>query len=437
MSAFSRAIRVVILGSGFAGIYAYLGLHKRFHGKKQLEVTMVSRRDYFLFVTLLHEVATGNLMPFDIVQPIRSLPHCCLDRFIEGFAVGADLDRRMLTIDKREMYVAPHEHISPQSSRMELSYDYLISALGSETKFFGVEGASDHALTMKNLDDARAFKNRVIDTFEHADDLRSPDEQKKELCFAIVGGGPTGVELAGELADYMNNELARAFPRLKGFARIVLIQGPDRLVPQVDPWFGGRAEAILKKKGNVEFLFDKRVTKISQEGVYMGDEFLPCRNVVWTAGVQANRLDAQSEHELEYEGRNGRVKVNAFLQLPSYKNVFVAGDQAWVYDKESNRAYPMRAQFAQREGDLAAENVRRMIAGEALKEFEWRDQGFILSLGKGGALAEIYGIKLSGAFAWFLYRAAYGSKIVGARAKLRTALDWLLNFFFPRDVSKV
>jgi len=158
---------------------------------------------------------------------------------------------------------------------------------------------------------------------------------------------------------------------------------------------------------------------------------------VWTAGVTARSLEIQASRPIERDERMGRLKVGASLRLPNYPDVFVVGDQAWAYDREEHQPYPMRAQFAIREGDVAAENIVRTIAGQPLRAFEWRDRGFLLSLGQGGALGVAFGVRWSGPFAWWLYRTAYLVQIFGIRAKLRTALEWTLNLFSPRDLSKL
>jgi len=420
-------IRIVILGAGFAGIYAYLGLHKRFHGTGELKITLVSKHDYFLYVPLIHEVATGNLLPLSIVQSLRVLPQCCLNRFIEGHATSIDVERQVVSI-------------KPQNpvSQKELPYDYLICALGSDTNFFSVPGAKEHCLTLKNLKDAAKIKNQIIDCFTHADEeIVSHKEQERMLRFVIVGGGPTGVEVAGEMADYIKDEMYQAFPRLRDRANILLIEGGERLVSQAEEWFHKKVRIILEKKMNVQVQFNTRVTKVTPEGMRLGKKWVASPTVIWTAGVRAAPLTVKAKKPLEYEEGTFRIKVNSYLQLPEYPNVLVIGDQAWIHDTQVGQPYPMRAQFAIQEGRVAAENIKRLLQKEPLQQFKWRDKGFLLSLGKGGALAKVFGIYWSGPFAWWMYRTGILFFIVGARAKLRTVFEWTLNLFFSRDVSKV
>lgn len=418
--------RVVILGGGFGGLYTYLGLHRRLHGTDRVTITLVSNSDAFCFVTLLHEVATGALLPTTITQSIRTLPQCCLSRFVEGRALAVDADRKIVRVTHRADG-EPHE----------IPYDTLVLALGSTTHFFDTPGAADHALTLKDLDDAKRLKNRIIDRFEEAREATDSATQEALLRFVVVGGGPTGVELTGELADYLHDECSAAFPELQERWSVITVHSNDRLVPQVGPWFHRQAHRILRSKPHVSVLLNRRVTAVRPDGVVLGDEFIASRNVIWTAGVRARDIDLVSAKPITREPKSQRILVQAYLQLANYPEVFVVGDQAWIVEKESGQPYPMRAQFAVHEGDVAAENIRRALDDQSLKEFTYRNQGFIVSLGKGGALAELFGIRFRGPFAWWLYRSAYATKIVGWRARLRTILEWTLDLFFPRDLQKL
>ena len=432
-----KPIKIVILGAGFAGIYAYFNLHKHFHGKN-VKIVLISEHDYFLFVTLLHEVATGSLLPLNITQSIRSLSLCCLESFIEGHVDAVDFDRKKISVCRKPFDVPAQENVEKSDEMLaDISYDYLISALGSAPNFFNTPGAAEHAFTLKTQDDAKYIKNRFIDNFAKASEISDPKVRKAMLHTAVIGGGPTGVEVAGELADYVNHEMYSIYPALKGLAKITIYQSGDKLLPQVDDWFHTKAEDILCKKMNVEVSFKARVTEITEKSIKIGEKEIPSGLTIWTAGVKAQDLKIISEEKIEKEERTERVKVNQHLQLEQYPEVFVIGDQAWVYDKDAGVPYPMRAQFAQREGVIAADNINAHIHKRPLRVFEWKDQGFIVSLGKGGALAEVFKFKLSGPFAWWIYRTVYASKIVGWRAKIRTVLEWTLNLFFPRDVSKL
>jgi NADH dehydrogenase len=245
------------------------------------------------------------------------------------------------------------------------------------------------------------------------------------------------VELAGELGDFITGELARTFPALASLASIVIVERDEHLIGKVDPWFGEHAVRVLEKKGSVYAMTGTSVVEVSLDGVKTDKGMVHAHTVIWTAGVKARELDITATEPVEIEARSRRIKVNDYLQLPAYPDVFVIGDMAWVYDKEHQQPYPMRAQFAVREGKTAGRNIGHRMHDESLEEFNWKEKGLIISLGKRGAMAEVYGMRFTGIFAWMIYRAAYLSALIGWRARLRTALEWLLNPFLPRDVSKL
>lgn len=435
----SRPTRIVILGGGFAGVYAYLRLHKLLHTTKNKEIVLINERDFFTFVPMIHEVATGTLLPSSIKQSLYVLPRCCLSRFIEGRIQQVDFDAKEALV-RHTNPGAPlpaggnTDTILPEE---RIPFDYCIMALGSDVNFFGVPGAAEFALTLNNVDDAKRLKNRIVESFEQATITKEEAERRRLLRFVIVGGGPTGVELAGEISDLVHGELHKAFPFLYPFAQIRLYEGNPRLMSSIDEWFSLKAQKILSRKKRVHIYCGTFVREITASGMRVGEEVIPAGTIIWTAGVKARDIPLIAERQIGRDQKKNRIMVNQFLQVPSYENVFVAGDQAQIEDKEGGQPYPMRAQFAVREGEKAAENITRRMAGKPLAEFMWNDQGLIISLGKGSAIARVFGVHFSGPFAWFLYRIAYLIKIVGLRAKLRTALEWLLNTFLPRDISKL
>lgn len=425
--------RIVILGAGFAGLYAYTELCNELHGTDSATITMVSADDEFVFVPMIHEVAAGTLMPRSITQSLRTIPQCCVHELVHGTVVGVDLDRQVVQIeyhqDDESIRLDHHHHD-------ELPYDTLVLALGSETNYFGVPGAAEYALPLKTLDDAIRLKNHVIERFEEAHRLDNQTEQRDILRFVIVGGGATGVELAGELIELIDRELYTAFPQLRGCAEVIILEGGDALVKQVDPWFGNRILQSLERAG-CTVRFNARVTAIEPNAICIGDERLPTKSVIWSGGVRARTLAITGERELAYDDRSNRIRVTPELYIPEYDNVYVAGDMAWVESTEAGVPYPMRAQFATREGQLVGRNIARKIRGHAQEIFEWNEQGFIISLGAAGAFAEVFGIKLSGFPARVVYRAAYVLKTIGVRSKWRMASDWIMNTFLPRDISKL
>lgn len=425
--------KVLVLGSGFAGVYSYLDLLRHDKLCKCLEVTVVNKDDSFNFVVLAHEVATGGLLPANSSQPIQELPRDDDTDFMQAEVLSVDLDKQEVVVKQRNNVCdtcSLHEH------GQILKYDYIVFALGSEAFWFGVPGVPEYALTLKTMQDAKKIKNKILESFEAAQYCADPDMQKEILNFVVVGGGPTGIELAGEMSDFMRGSIARVYPDLISKTNITLVQSGNKLVPQVDEWFHKKVEKILKEK-QVEILFDHRVSEIKANKVITQHGEIMTRNVFWTAGVKAREVDITAKCGVNLDEKSKRIKVDEFLQIPTYSNAFVAGDQSYILNKETGQPYPMRAQFAVRQGKLVAKNIVADIHLKGQKEFFWKDQGFIVSLGRGGALAEIFGIKFSGPFAWWLYRTAYLLKLVGTKAKLRTGLEWAISLLFSRDISKL
>lgn len=431
-----RPKRVVIVGMGFGGVFTYLGLHKKLHDSGKIYITIINDTDYFTFVPMIHEVATGTLLPSSIKYPIRNIPQCCVNKFVEGTATKIDFDKRLVHVRKSSLTTGDDGNI-PALSETEIEYDYLVLGTGSETNYFGVLGAEKYALPLKSLKDAKRLRNHIIERFQEAERLSDPKDQKDMLRFVIVGGGPTGVEITGELADMINKELSLAFPTLKGLASVLLVDRGDRVLARVKKWFGIFAEKVLIKKGSIRVMHNTSVEEVTNKGVQTDNGFINAGTVVWGAGVKAHPVPFVSKHSIDIEERTERIKVNEFLQIPTYENVFVVGDLAWVYDKEQGQPYPMRAQFAVRQGTDVSENIKNIILGFPKVSFEWKERGMIVSLGKGGAMAEVYGIRLSGIFAWVLYKVAYISSVVGMRSRIRMGTEWLMNLFLPRDVSKL
>ena len=416
--------RIVILGAGFGGIYTYLSLKKHIKNFDTAEIVLVDKKNYFLFVPMIHEVATGSLEPTSVIQPIRQAINAKVVQFIEGEVDEIDLDGQTVKIRLVDVL-------------KNIKYDYLVLAMGSTNNFFGTPGA-EYAMTLKDLNDAQKIKRQVIESFERANQMKDCEQRERLLNFVIIGGGPTGVELAGEMADLINHEIKQAYPSVYKKCHVHLVQSGDKLLLPVDPWFGQKSKKILEAM-HVRLHFNTKVTSISSKGVETDSgEQIASSNVFWTAGVkaQAVNLTGHKSAQIVYDERSGRIKVLPTLQTENLANVFVVGDQMWLGDKETNQAYPMRAQFASREGTVAGENIVRLINKQPLKEFHWRDQGFIVSLGKGGALAQVGKFKFSGPLAWWLYRTAYLMKLVGTRAKFKTAYEWTINLFLPRDISK-
>lgn len=422
--------KVVILGAGFGGMYAYLNLLKK-DIADDLQITIINKTDEFLFIPLIHEVATGSLIPSSVTQPIRSVATEC--RFLEGEVTKINLDERRVHVKNLQVHKSGEEVTEPE---MDVFFDYLIIALGAETNFRDIPGAEDHSLTLYTIEDARRIKNQIIESFEKAQFLKDEKAIRKALAFVVVGGGPTGAELAAEIADFINTSIKRTFKRLSEMSKVVIVHGGERMLEPAEEWFGLRSEKILDQYG-VKVILNTRVTEVGSDFIVAGKGKIPTENIFWAAGVRAVEIPMVGMRGIEKDERTLRLKVNKYLQIPNYPEVFAVGDQAYIIDKDSRQPYPMRAQFATREGHAAADNIGRLIKEEALSEFHYNEIGFIVSFGRGNALAKLWGFRLEGPLAWFAYRGAYWLKVVGVKAKIRTLVEWVMNLFFQRDVSKL
>ncbi len=409
--------RVVILGGGFAGLYAALRLEKTLARDPQAEVLLVNRDNFFLFTPMLHEVATCELDLTHIVNPVRKLLRRA--RFFAGAVEAIDLRGRRVVVTH-----------GAEQHRHELDYDQLVIALGSVTNFYGLPGLEEQALTMKSLGDAVALRNRLIQNLEEADFECCAAQRERLLTFVVAGGGFAGVETAGGLNDFVR-EAVRFYPNLRpDMLRVVLVHAGPVLLPELSPKLGAYAEQQLARRG-VEVLVNTRIRGVSGRGTELSNgATLPTQALVWTAGTSPNPLLAG----LPCATERGRLCVNEFLEVPEWPGVWALGDCAAVRDPRSGDLYPPTAQHAVRQGKVVAHNLDAARRGGARTPFVYTSQGQLASIGRRTGVANILGVNFSGFFAWWLWRTVYLGKLPRLEKKLRVALDWALDLFFAKDL---
>ncbi len=409
--------RIVILGAGFGGVYTYKHLHKIFHHDKDVELVMVNRTNYFLFTPLLHEVATGSISPENIIEPIRKVLGCCL----------ADLHvTEVESISLKEKYV--------ETLHGRINYDYLVIGLGSTTNFFGVPGAEENCLTLKNLEDAKAIKNRCIDMCEQALQIDDPELRKKMLRLVIIGGGATGVELAAELIEFFHNTLEKYFcdQNIRRDAEIVLVHRESELLSMFPSSLRHKSATILQQKG-IRLLLNTEVVKIDHDGVHSKNgECIATSTPIWTAGV----MPADIRFDEEVQNARGIIPVEQTLLIKAWPEVFVLGDMAGYIDPHTKKPLPMLAQVAVKQASMVAQNISASIKKQHLKNFHYKHRGTMISLGQWMAAGEISRFSFSGHLAWWLWRTVYLSKLISWQKKLKVAGNWTLNLFSPRDISR-
>lgn len=407
--------RVIVVGGGFAGAFAAKGLRKRLP-KEEWEVVLLDRNNFLLFYPLLPEVAAGTLEPRHVAVPLRSfLP-------TGGFRMG---QVRRLDLAAREVEFQVGEYPSQR-----IPYDHLVLAVGSVPRVPDIPGVREHAYELKGIEDAIALRDRGIQLLENADAIDDPEERRKLLTFVVVGANYTGVELAGEYQDFLT-QASKAYGRVRREdIRVVLVEYGPRILPGLTEDLSGFAHTHLERRG-VRVVTGLTVQEASAEGVRLTDgEWLPAATLVWCAGIAPNPLITGTEG-LPLTDR-GYVPAGSDLKVQGLENVWAIGDIAAVTDPDG-KPYAPTAQVATRQAEVLAENVARAVRGQAGKPFTFKDTGSIAALGCRTAVAKVFGLRLAGFPAWFLYRTVYLLKMPTWGRRIRVVLDWTADLFAKQE----
>ncbi len=411
----SEKKKVVIVGTGFGGVYTAKNLRRLLGNKDEIEVAMIGPQNYFLFTPLLHEVATGAIKPSNIIEPLRTSLHKIVSHFHFGKAEKINLKNKTIEVAEK---VIP--------------YDFLVLAPGSETNFYNIPGAKENSYTLKSAEDALTIKKKVICQMEKASHLIDRAQRQKMLTFAIVGGGPTGVELAIELQELIKNSFKNLYSKdLIEDACVVLIHRGKEILPQFSLKIRQKSLEVLQREG-VKVELETAVTDVKINQIITNKKMIDAGMIIWVAGVKPVEIKFDEEvHKIE----NGKIVVNDFMQLTANPDVFVLGDiSARQQDGED---LPALAQVAEREAEIVAYNIHASIKNKKLKTFRYKHRGSLLSLGQWMAAGQIGQISFWGHFTWWLWRTIYLSKLLSLRKKFNVAMDWTLNLFSPRDISEV
>ncbi len=399
--------RVVIVGGGFGGLNVVTSL-----AAAPVDITLIDRDNYHGFWPLLYQVATAALSPDNIAHPIRSVCSQYVNvRVRLGTVSGVNLGERVVTVD----------------DELLVPYDFLILAAGSSTNDFGIPGVAEHAYHLKTLLDAVRLRNHVLNAFEQADGLADPTEVSGALTIVLVGGGPTGVEMAGALSELITHNLSRDFHYMDvSSARVVLVELTDHLLPGFSPASQRAALRALEAKG-VDVRLGLSLTEVTAEGVRFDDgTSMAARTVIWTAGVRANPLADTIPGE---KGRAGTIPVCADLSLPGHPEVFVIGDLAAVRGRDGQQLTQV-AQVAIQGGRHTAVNICLRLAGQATLPFRYRDKGIMATIGRRSAVAELPGgLHLRGTLGWLAWLAVHLVFLVGFRNRAVVLFNWAWNYF--------
>jgi len=415
--------RILILGGGFGGVYAARTLEKLLKAelnRSEVELGLVSRDNYMVFQPMLPEVISGSIGIVDTITPIRRL--CPRTNLYTRIIESIDL--------KRKRVVAAAGFGSQQ---LYLEYDHLVIALGNVTSFAGQPGLAEHALPFKYLGDALVLRNHAIHVLEEADIERDPEMRKSLLTFVVAGGGFSGVEAVAELNDFVR-AAAKSFKNIMPEQiRVVLLHAGGVILPELPESLGRFAQDLLMKRG-VEIRFDTRLQGATADAALLASgERIATRTLVSTVPSGPNPLVAA----LQCQKDRGRIVADAHLELPDYPGVWAVGDCAHIIDSRTGQASPPTAQHATREARCVAENIVASLRGTAKRRFAFKALGKMGALGHRSAVAEVFGVKLSGFVAWWLWRTIYLMKLPGLDRKIRVAVDWTLDLILPADIVQL
>ncbi|MDX2167667.1 MAG: NAD(P)/FAD-dependent oxidoreductase [Deltaproteobacteria bacterium] len=410
--------RIVVLGGGFAGIYAVMELERMLGRDRDVQITLVNQDNYFVFTPLLHEVAASDLDLTHIVNPIRKLLRRAA--FFHGEVLEIDLPGKAVVVTHGVESDHPHR----------LEYDHLVLGLGAVTNFFDTPGLAERAFTMKTLGDAIALRNRIIDGLEEGDFECCPHMRRRMLTFVVAGGGFAGVETVAAVHDFLHDALPHYRNLTPADVRVALVHPGAVVLPELSERLGRYAQEKLAARG-VELHLQTKVSAFDADGVLLSDGTrISTANLVWTAGSSPNPL----LEGLPCARQRGRVCVDEFLQVPEWPGVWSLGDCAVVPDRTTGGVCPPTAQHASRQGKLLAHNIAATLRGRALRPFHFRTLGQLASIGRRTGVANILGVNFSGFVAWWLWRTIYLLKLPRLERKLRVALDWTLDLLFTKDL---
>ena len=417
-----KQTRIVIIGGGFGG--AFTAKYLRRYAPRDWDIELINSTNYFVFQPLLPEVASGTISAPDAVTPLRHMLSGVKVRMAD--VVGVDRD------DQEVKFLQGSKRIP-----LSMKYDHLVIAIGQQTNLARTPGFAEHSLGMRDLADAHTLRNHVIQCLEHADVTEDTDLKRRLLTFVVAGGGFSGVETTGELLEMIHRTL-KSYPNVQSDdIRAVLVQRGERILPELIPRLGEYARQKLSGRG-VEILVGKSITSATSTAVDLDDgSRIETQTLVTTVGNGPRPI----ANSLGIELQRGKIPVDEYLRVAESTRVWCLGDAALIPlarpDGGEQQYAPPTAQFAVREALCVARNIIAAQKQESLTTFAYRPRGTLASIGNYKAVAEVYGLRLSGLFAWLLWRGFYIGMLPGFSTRLRVALNWLFDYFLPRSIVQI
>lgn len=404
--------RVVIVGGGFGGLWAARAL-----ADVPVEVLVVDRNNYHTFLPLLYQVAAAELEPSQIGYPIRTILRGVHNAdFVMGEVTAVDLKAQQV-----------------QTKTALIDYNYLILATGSIPQFFGIPGAEAHTFPMKTMEDGIRLRNHILRVFEEAERETDLVRRRRLLTFVTIGGGPSGVEFAGALAELIHGPLAKDYPTIDlNEVRVVLVEAASNLLNTMPERLGRYTAELLESK-QVEVRLGSIVSEVTRHAVYLRDgSEIFTETAVWTAGVGGQNIAQRSGLPTR---RNGTVEVEPTLQIPGHPNVYVIGDLAAF--KTADGYLPMVAPVAMQQGEHTAQNIGRQIKGEGLRPFTYTDKGSMAVIGRNAAVANIAGRSFTGFLAWLIWIVVHVAQLIGFRNRIMVLINWAWNYILYERVVRL
>ena len=423
--------KIVIIGGGYAGTGVLNRIQKSFQDSVNVNISLVSESNFFLHTPMLAEMVTGTIEPRHIATPIRKF--CKRARFYQAKVKHIDINSKIISIQR----------ITGRKEQTLLEYDFLVLATGSRTNFFGNQNIERHSLTIKSLDDAIKIRNHTISLLEDADQEQNPEKQNSLVTFVVVGGGFSGVETAGELNEFVRESVTKYYRNIPPESiKVILIASGEKILPEIGN-LGQYAKDALSRAGVTIYPKTKLRDATDKKAILDDGQDIPYGMLIWAGG---NRIDTVlSELRTEHHERSGRIVVNSNLQLENYSEIFALGDCAYIVNPKDNKPYPPTAQHAIKQAEIVASNlvtvvessINKKINSKPKSEFLYNSKGSMAKIGKRDGVALLLGTEIHGFGAWFIWKQYYLSTLPSIEKKIRVGIDWFIDLFFPRDITRL